>query len=91
MELNEVRAQLDEIDAELLRLFVRRMELIDIVADIKQKDTSRPVYDPVRERAILMKVRENVAGTLLIAFKTEAQANAARELLRYLNFEVTER
>lgn len=39
----------------------------------------------------LMKVRENVAGTLLIAFKTEAQANAARELLRYLNFEVTER
>lgn len=39
----------------------------------------------------LMKVRENVAGTLLIAFKTEAQANAARELLRYLGFEVTER
>ena len=39
----------------------------------------------------LMKVRENVAGTLLIAFKTEVQANAARELLRRLNFEVTER
>ena len=39
----------------------------------------------------LMKVRENIAGTLLIAFKTEAQANAARELLRSLNFEVTER
>lgn len=39
----------------------------------------------------LMKVRENVAGTLLIAFKTESQANAARELLRKLNFEVTER
>ena len=39
----------------------------------------------------LMKVRENVAGTLLIAFKTEAQANAARELLRNLNFEVLER
>lgn len=39
----------------------------------------------------LMKVRENVAGTLLVAFKTESQANAARELLRKLNFEVTER
>ncbi len=39
----------------------------------------------------LMKVRENVAGTLLVAFKTETQANAARELLRKLNFEVLER
>lgn len=39
----------------------------------------------------LMKVRENVAGTLLIAFKTELQANAARELLRKLGFEVLER
>lgn len=39
----------------------------------------------------LMKVRENIAGTLLIAFKTESQAEAARELLRKLNFEVTER
>ncbi|MCK9182499.1 MAG: prephenate dehydrogenase/arogenate dehydrogenase family protein [Fibrobacteraceae bacterium] len=39
----------------------------------------------------LMKVRENVAGTLLIAFKTEEQATAACKLLRYLEFEVMER
>jgi chorismate mutase/prephenate dehydratase len=62
MELPEVRTQLDAIDSELLSLFVKRMELIDTVADIKRKDPSRPLYDPVREREILMKVREN-AGT----------------------------
>lgn len=62
MELPEVRARLDEIDSQLLDLFVQRMELIDTVADIKRRDTSRPLYDPVRERAILMKVRENAGA-----------------------------
>lgn len=62
MELPEIRTKLDEIDGQLLDLFVQRMELIDKVADAKRRDTSRPLYDPVRERAILMRVREN-AGT----------------------------
>ena len=62
MELPEVREQLDRIDSELLKLFLARMELVDVVADIKARDSARPLYDPVRERAILMKVREN-AGT----------------------------
>ena len=39
----------------------------------------------------LMKVRENLAGTLLLAFKTEEEASAAVKLLRYLEFEVEER
>ncbi|MBP0987737.1 MAG: chorismate mutase, partial [Oscillospiraceae bacterium] len=59
MEVSEVRKQLDEIDSALLQLFVKRMNLIDTVADIKKQDTAKPLYDPVRERAILMKVREN--------------------------------
>ena len=59
MDLAEIRTELDTVDSELLALFVRRMELIDKVADAKRRDPSRPLYDPVRERAILMKVREN--------------------------------
>ena len=39
----------------------------------------------------LMKVRENIAGTLLLAFKKEEQANAARVILQSLGFVVTER
>ena len=62
MELTDLRAQLDEVDAQLTDLFVRRMQLIDTVADLKQRDPSRPLYDPVRERAILMKVREKAGA-----------------------------
>ena len=36
----------------------------------------------------LMKVRENVAGTLLLAFKTEDEAARALKLLKYLDYEV---
>lgn len=39
----------------------------------------------------LMKVRENVAGTLLLAFKTENEAVRAVKLLKYLGYEVKER
>lgn len=39
----------------------------------------------------LMKVRENVAGTLLLAFKTENEATEAQKLLRYLDYEVEAR
>lgn len=58
MELSDIRKNLDDIDSRLLDLFVQRMELIDKVADIKRGDPSKPLYDPVREREILMKVRE---------------------------------
>ncbi|MBQ8922664.1 MAG: chorismate mutase [Oscillospiraceae bacterium] len=62
MDLAEIRTELDAVDSELLALFVRRMDLIDKVADAKRRDPSRPLYDPVRERAILMKVRENAGS-----------------------------
>ena len=62
MELSEIRPQLDEIDAGLLDLFLKRMALIDKVADAKRRDPSKPLYDPAREREILMRIREN-AGT----------------------------
>ena len=55
------------------------------------------VMQPLAEEGLnirdieLMKVRENVAGTLLIAFKTEDEAARAVNLLRYLGYEVKER
>lgn len=39
----------------------------------------------------LMKVRENVAGTLLLAFKTEEEAARAVKILQYLEYEVKAR
>lgn len=55
------------------------------------------VMQPLAEEGLnirdieLMKVRENVAGTLLLAFKTEAEAARAVKLLKYLGYEVKER
>jgi prephenate dehydrogenase len=55
------------------------------------------VMQPLAEEGInirdieLMKVRENVAGTLLLAFKTEEEAARAVRVLQYLEYEVKER
>lgn len=62
MDLPELRKQLDTVDTELLELFLKRMSLIDMVADAKKRDPSRPLYDPAREREILMRIRENAGS-----------------------------
>lgn len=55
------------------------------------------VMQPLAEEGInirdieLMKVRENIAGTLLLAFKTETEAFKAKKVLQYLDYEVKER
>ena len=55
------------------------------------------VMEPLAQEGInirdieLMKVRENVAGTLLLAFKTQDEAVRAVKLLNYLGYEVKER
>lgn len=88
MELTDLRAQLDEVDAQLTDLFVRRMQLIDTVADLKQRDPSRPLYDPVRERAILMKVREKAGaeygGAAHQLFRTLLELSRARQAARLI-------
>ena len=55
MDLNEIRAQIDKIDADLVQLFVQRMNLSAQVAEYK-KDNKLPIYVPAREREILQKV-----------------------------------
>lgn len=48
MELQEARRQIDEIDKQLLSLFVQRLELMDAILDYKVAH-KLPVFDPVRE------------------------------------------
>lgn len=73
MELSELRRELDEIDEELLDLFLRRMELSRQVA-VYKKAHGLPVLNAEREQAILEQVTAR-AG---------AQAPAARELFSLL-------
>ena len=57
MELKEYREQINEIDQELVRLFVARMRLSEKVAEYK-KEHNLPIYVPAREREILQDVAE---------------------------------
>ncbi|MCL2507644.1 MAG: chorismate mutase [Oscillospiraceae bacterium] len=57
MNLEELRSVIDGIDDELLRLFVRRMEVVREVAEFK-KSAGKSVADKSREREIMTRVIE---------------------------------
>lgn len=63
MELSEIRKEIDAVDEEMTKLFVRRMACADHVAEAK-RGTGKPVLDPGREREILAKVAERVGPAL---------------------------
>lgn len=57
MDIKVLREQIDSIDAELIELFRRRMEVSAHIAQWKRAE-GYPVYDPVREREKLSEVSE---------------------------------
>ncbi len=57
MELSEIRAKIDAVDDQLLKLFLERMELSETVAAYKNEH-KLPILNKTREREILAKVTE---------------------------------
>ncbi len=55
MDLKELRTQIDEIDDQLVRLFVERMDVAAQIADYK-KENQLPILVPAREREKLQDV-----------------------------------
>jgi chorismate mutase/prephenate dehydratase len=55
MDLQKLREQIDEIDSELIELFLQRMDISAQIAQYKQKH-GIAVYDPAREREILSRL-----------------------------------
>jgi chorismate mutase/prephenate dehydratase len=62
-DINDIRKEINAIDDDLLRLFVRRLEIVRDVAASK-KERGAPVFDPEREREILSRVAGNVGPDL---------------------------
>jgi chorismate mutase/prephenate dehydratase len=62
MDLNELRNEINAIDDEILKLFLRRMDVAEQVADYKRAH-DLPIYQPQREQEILESVSER-AGEL---------------------------
>lgn len=81
-ELSEIRKEINEIDDQLVKLFVRRLDVVKQVAEAKRASGS-PVNDPAREREILSTVADKVGpeyenGALLF-FMTLFNISKARQ------------
>lgn len=57
MDLTELRSEIDKIDAGLVELFTKRMDIAAQVAEYK-KVNNMPIYVPAREREVLQSVAE---------------------------------
>ena len=63
MELDELRAHLDAIDARMVAILSERAHIVARVAEIK-KQWHIPVYIPEREAAIIQRLRTINPGPL---------------------------
>ena len=57
MELKDLRLEIDDIDAQLVKLFGQRMDVAARIADYK-KENNLPIFVPSREREKLSEVAE---------------------------------
>ena len=55
MDIKDLRKEIDEIDEQMVELFVKRMGISAQVADYK-KANNLPIFVPAREREILTDV-----------------------------------
>ena len=62
-QLEQARAQIDAIDAQMAALFTQRMQAVVQVAQYKAA-TGKPVFDPAREDALIAKNTARVPGEL---------------------------
>lgn len=58
--LAALRAQIDDVDAQVMELLARRLELVAQVGEVKGRH-GLPIYDPERERAMIARKREHAA------------------------------
>lgn len=56
-QLAELRAQIDQLDQELLQLLAKRLEVVHKVGEVKQQH-GLPIYVPQREIEMLQRKRE---------------------------------
>lgn len=72
MNLNDIRHNIDAIDADLVRLLEQRMILVAQVAASKA-ETKKPLFDPKREQKVLDNVASQInnpdfTSTILASF-----------------------
>ena len=89
MDLKELRKEIDSVDAEIVKLFEKRMEISERMAECKQK-AGLPVQDLSREKEKIQQVqkmthtdfnREHIEElyTVLISLSRQLQEKMAKK------------
>ncbi len=63
MDIEYLRSQIDEIDDQLVTLFVQRMEVAAKIADVK-KQQGLPIFVPAREQEKLADVAQKAGADM---------------------------
>ena len=63
MDIDEIRLKINQLDAELLRIFNERAALALEIGHIKKK-LNLPIYDPKREKLIFERMKQHNPGPL---------------------------
>jgi chorismate mutase len=63
MTIDELRIEIDRLDAKLLRIFNQRAALALQIGELK-KEAGLPVFDPAREKNIFRRMKEDNPGPL---------------------------
>ena len=63
MTIDELRAEIDRLDAQLLQIFNQRAALALQIGELK-KEAGLPVFDPAREKRIFRRMKEDNPGPL---------------------------
>ena len=86
MDIHELRGEIDKIDDELVKLFVRRMEIAAQVAAYK-KENNLPIFVPARESEKLVDIGEKAGPEKLkkaesLGVKVISEAEFREKILR---------
>ena len=76
MDIKELRNEIDKLDSEILKLFIRRKELSRDIA-LWKKTEGKAIFDPVREQEKLSAITIE-SGEAMEEYSTELW----RELMR---------
>ncbi len=68
--LKKAREEIDAVDREMAELFVRRMHAVELVSDYK-RDHGLPIFDAVREEAVVAKNAARVENEAMRPFYVE--------------------
>lgn len=62
-DITQLRAEIDQVDSQIIELFRKRMEISEGVAEYKQA-VGKPIYDPERERQKLVQIGKEAGPEL---------------------------